>query len=62
MESNGLVNTIQVTQPVKDRLDGRYDFEPRGPVLIKGKGEMITYLLRPLGTQKVSDDLSEVTR
>jgi class 3 adenylate cyclase len=52
MESNGLVNAIQVTQAVRDRLEsgpdaGRYLFEERGPVLIKGKGEMLTYILKP---------------
>jgi adenylate cyclase len=45
MESNGLANQIQVTQAVRDRLDGRYTFEPRGPVEIKGKGLMMTYIL-----------------
>ena len=46
MESNGLSNEIQVTQAVKDRLAGAYAFEERGPVAVKGKGEMVTYLLR----------------
>jgi adenylate cyclase len=45
MESHGLANEIQVTQAVKDRLDGRYMFEERGTILVKGKGEMVTYLL-----------------
>jgi class 3 adenylate cyclase len=46
MESNGLSNEIQVTQAVKERLDGLYVFEERGPIPVKGKGEMVTYLLR----------------
>jgi len=46
MESNGLSNEIQVTQAVKDKLDGQYDFEERGPIEVKGKGRMVTYLLR----------------
>jgi class 3 adenylate cyclase len=45
MESNGLANQIQVTQAVKDKLQGLYEFEQRGPIPIKGKGEMVTYLL-----------------
>jgi class 3 adenylate cyclase len=45
MESNGLANRIQVTEAVKERLDGRYRFEPRGPIEVKGKGEMIAYVL-----------------
>jgi len=46
MESNGLSNEIQVTQEVKDKLDGQYLFEERGPIEVKGKGQMVTYLLR----------------
>jgi adenylate cyclase len=45
MESNGLANEIQVTAAVKEKLQGRYQFEARGPVYVKGKGEMTTYLL-----------------
>jgi class 3 adenylate cyclase len=47
MESNGLANEIQVTRTVKERLDGRYSFEERPPIHVKGKGEMTTYILRP---------------
>ncbi len=47
MESNGLVDVIQVTAAVRDRLAGKYEFEERPPIFIKGKGEMITYVLRP---------------
>lgn len=47
MESYGLSNQIQVTEAVKDRLEGRYSFEARGPIDIKGKGPMPVYLLRP---------------
>lgn len=46
MESHGLADTIQVTEEVKDRLADRYTFERRGPIRIKGKGEMVTYLMR----------------
>jgi adenylate cyclase len=45
MESNGLVNQIQVTEAVKDKLSGQFKFEAREPVNIKGKGTMVTYLL-----------------
>ena len=47
MESNGLADCIQVTAAVRDRLAGKYTFEARPPMPIKGKGEMITYILRP---------------
>ena len=45
MESSGLSNEIQVTQAVKDKLQGQYKFEERGPIQVKGKGEMVTYLV-----------------
>ncbi len=47
MESYGLENVIQVTPAVRDRLNGAYTFEPRGPIDVKGKGPMMTYLLKP---------------
>jgi class 3 adenylate cyclase len=47
MESNGMASQIQVTAAVKERLDGRYALEERSPIYIKGKGEMVTYLLKP---------------
>ena len=47
MESNGLVDVIHVTEAVKRKLDGKYTFEQREPINIKGKGQMVTYLLRP---------------
>jgi hypothetical protein len=51
MESNGLVNQIQVTEAVQKKLDGRYAFEVRDPIPIKGKGMMTTYLLQPQVTR-----------
>jgi adenylate cyclase len=36
---------IQVTPSVHARLQDRYRFEPRGPVAIKGKGEITTWFL-----------------
>jgi class 3 adenylate cyclase len=47
MESNGLVDVIHVTEAVKRKLEGKYTFEQREPIDIKGKGQMVTYLLRP---------------
>lgn len=45
MESNGLANQIQVTEAVREKLDGLYQFTERSPQFIKGKGMMVTYLL-----------------
>jgi hypothetical protein len=45
MESHGIPDRIQVTEPVFRRLEGRYLFEPRGLVDVKGKGPMQTWFL-----------------
>jgi len=56
MESFGLENAIQVTQAVRDELRERYVFEERGPIEVKGKGQMMTYLLRPTANgQRTAD-------
>jgi PAS domain S-box-containing protein len=45
MESQGLPGSIQVSTTTYERLRGSYLFEERSPIQVKGKGEMITYLL-----------------
>ena len=45
MESHGVVGGIQVTEATYVCLKDRYQFQPRGPIQIKGKGEMVVYLL-----------------
>ncbi len=45
MESHSLPGRIQATAATYERLRGKYDFEERGPVHVKGKGEMHTYFL-----------------
>lgn len=45
MESHGVPGRVQVTERVVERLDGRWAFEPRGVVEIKGKGPMTVWLL-----------------
>jgi class 3 adenylate cyclase len=45
MESHGIPNRIQVTEPVFRKLDGRYRFEPRGVIDVKGKGPMATWFV-----------------
>jgi len=45
MESHGLPGHIHVTQATYERLRGKYVFTERGLIPIKGKGEMLTYLL-----------------
>jgi class 3 adenylate cyclase len=45
MESHGVPGAIQVTQDVYERLQDRFVFQPRGEIPVKGKGNMMTYLL-----------------
>jgi adenylate cyclase len=45
MESHGLPGRIQVTEETRRLLGEAYRFEPRGPVTIKGLGEMQTWFL-----------------
>ncbi|HEV3464957.1 MAG TPA: adenylate/guanylate cyclase domain-containing protein [Actinomycetota bacterium] len=45
METNGVPGCIQVTDRAYRRLRDRYRFERRGPVEIKGKGELVTWFL-----------------
>jgi class 3 adenylate cyclase len=45
MEAGGLAGCIQVTARTRDRLRDAFRFEPRGPIPVKGKGEMDVYLL-----------------
>jgi class 3 adenylate cyclase len=45
MESQGVPGCIQVTDRTHRRLRGRYRFERRGPVQVKGKGELVTWFL-----------------
>jgi NAD(P)-dependent dehydrogenase (short-subunit alcohol dehydrogenase family)/class 3 adenylate cyclase len=45
MESHGVANQIQCTGEVAIPLDGRYVFEPRGEIEVKGKGLTQTYFL-----------------
>ena len=46
MESHGCPGQIQTTDAVYQVLSERYDFEERGTISIKGRGEMPTYWLR----------------
>ena len=45
MESQGVAGCIQVTDRTYRRLRDRYRFERRGPVQVKGKGELVTWFL-----------------
>jgi class 3 adenylate cyclase len=45
MESLGVPGRVQVTEAVRERLAGRFEFEARGLIEVKGKGLMPAYLL-----------------
>ncbi len=45
LESHGLPGAIQVSETTFDRLRSRYRFEPRGEIVLKGKGPLTAYLL-----------------
>ncbi|MBN8680649.1 MAG: hypothetical protein J0M29_20665 [Chitinophagales bacterium] len=44
MESNGMPGAIHTTENVFERMQGKFQFEERGWMDIKGKGRMRTYL------------------
>jgi PAS domain S-box-containing protein len=46
MESLGIPGAIQVTAQTYKRLRDKYLFEEQGVISVKGKGEMVTYLLK----------------
>ena len=45
MESHGIVNRIQVSEDTYLQLKETYEFEDRGYLQIKGRGEMRAFLL-----------------
>ena len=45
MESHGIAGSIQVSTSTYERLRDKYLFQERGKIQVKGKGEMMTYLL-----------------
>ncbi|HKW72272.1 MAG TPA: adenylate/guanylate cyclase domain-containing protein [Candidatus Dormibacteraeota bacterium] len=46
MESHGIPDQIQVTEAVYERVKNEFAFEQRGLIDVKGKGPMLTYLLK----------------
>jgi adenylate cyclase len=45
MESTGVPGRVQVTPETHERLGGRFTFERRGPIEVKGKGTIETWFL-----------------
>ena len=45
MYSTGLAGKIQVTEDTANKLSEKFEFEYRGQIFVKGKGDMKTYIL-----------------
>lgn len=45
MESHGVAGRVHVSDAVEEELRGRYRFEKRGTIEVKGLGEMNTFFL-----------------
>lgn len=48
MVSNGEPGRVHVTEAVRRQLEGRFAFEERGGIEVKGKGRMTAYFLSAL--------------
>jgi class 3 adenylate cyclase/HAMP domain-containing protein len=46
MESHGVPGRVHVTHATAELIKGTFELEPRGPIDIKGKGVMETFLIR----------------
>ncbi|MGN0740458.1 MAG: adenylate/guanylate cyclase domain-containing protein [Treponema sp.] len=46
LQTNGVANNIHVSSRVKNILEGKYDFEERGSLEMKGFGSVKTFLLK----------------
>ena len=47
LEAHGVADRIQVSQEVREVLAHRFEFEERGPIMLKGKGMTPTFFLVP---------------
>ncbi len=47
LESHGIPGCVHVSDTVFERLQGRFNFEPRGLIELKGRAPMQTYFLLP---------------
>lgn len=52
MEHHGVPGRVQISTAARAALGDRFDVEERGPVSVKGKGEMRTFLLVDPSTQR----------
>ena len=45
LENTGIPNCIQVSQPIYERMHKQFPLSHRGTILLKGKGEIQTYII-----------------
>jgi class 3 adenylate cyclase len=50
MQSNGEINELNVTGKIRNLLNDKFDFEFRGHLPVKGKGDMQMYFAKPKGS------------
>jgi class 3 adenylate cyclase len=60
LEANSLPDRIQVSEAVRRLLATRYDFEPRGPINLKGRGCIDAFILIP-PAPRIDDGLDPST-
>lgn len=60
MESHGVPGRIQVSSTTYSLLQSSYCFECRGPISIKGKGEMLVYLLNGRKQDSISTPMFDL--
>ncbi len=56
MESHGTLGRIQITRATKELLEDEFLCEPRGTILLKGKGEMETWYLVGRRNDRAGED------
>jgi len=59
MESHGAIGEVQVTEATYELLKDKYEFEERGAIAVKGKGEMQVYLLKGKKENRVHPNFEE---
>lgn len=45
MESHGIKDAVHISEATAKLVEGSFQLEPRGSISVKGKGEMVTYLV-----------------
>ena len=46
MESHGIRDTVHISETTAELVRDAFELESRGPIAVKGKGEMTTYLVK----------------